>query len=173
MRTKLGAKQQELQDLSPTDYAHNLERINSVRQEVNDLLNHEEVFWQQRSRAIWLPTRDKNTKFFYQRASQQRRKNHIEGLTDEDGIWQTKENKVAEMAEAYYRVLFTTSNPSHINEVFNNVERVVMNGMTLLLPYLEDEVCVALFQMHPSKAPGPDGCHHSFSKSFGTLWVLT
>ena len=52
MRTKLGAKQQELQDLSPTDYAHNLERINSVRQEVNDLLNHEEVFWQQRSRAI-------------------------------------------------------------------------------------------------------------------------
>ena len=69
MRTKLGAKQQELQDLSTTDYAHNLERINSVRQEVNDLLNHEEVFWRQRSRAIWLPTRDKKTKFFHQRAS--------------------------------------------------------------------------------------------------------
>lgn len=44
-RTKLGAKQQELQDLSTTDYAHNLDRINLVRREVNDLLNHEEVFW--------------------------------------------------------------------------------------------------------------------------------
>ena len=31
---KLGAKQQELQDLSTTDYAHNLYRINLVRWKV-------------------------------------------------------------------------------------------------------------------------------------------
>ena len=89
--------------------------------------------------------RKKNTKFFHQRANQRRRKNHIEGLTDKAGVWQTDENKVAEMVEGYYQRLFTTSNPTHMNEVLNSVECVVTDGMqqSLLLLYTEDDVRVA------------------------------
>ena len=87
--------------MTTTDYAHNLDQINLIHKEVNEFLNHEEVFWRQHSWVIWLLARDKNTKFFIQRASQCQRKNHIEGLIDEDGIWQIEENKVAEMVEEY------------------------------------------------------------------------
>ena len=89
-------------------------------------------------------------------------------MIDEDGIWQTEENKVVEMVEAYYRGLFTTSNPTHISEVLNAVEHVVIDGMrqSLLLPYSLDEVRAALFQMHLSKLPGPNGMSPYFFQKF-------
>ena len=46
------------------DYGNNLQQINAVKREVNELLHHEEVFWKQRSKALWLPAGDKNTRFF-------------------------------------------------------------------------------------------------------------
>ena len=42
-----------------------LERIRQMKAEINNMLHQEEVVWWQRSRAIWLPTGDKNTKFFH------------------------------------------------------------------------------------------------------------
>ena len=60
-------------------YGQNVERVHGVKKEINELLHHEEVFWRQRSRSIWLLVGDKNTKFFHQRVSQQRRKNNIAG----------------------------------------------------------------------------------------------
>lgn len=82
---------------------------------------------------------------------------------------------MAEMVEAYYRGLFTTSNPTNISEVLNAVEHVVTDGMRqfLLLLYSKDEVRAPLFQMHPSKSLGPDGMPPYFSKNFGILWVTT
>ena len=40
---------------------------------------------------------------------------------------------------------------------------------TLIQPYIEDEVRRALFQMHPSKAPGLDGMSPFFKKNIGIL----
>ena len=38
-------------------------------------------------------------KFLHQRASQRRRKNNIVRLYDRDGVWQTDEDKIANIAE--------------------------------------------------------------------------
>ena len=75
---------------------------------------------------------------------------------------------MAKMVEAYYRGLFTNSNLTLISEVLNKVERVVIDGMrqSLLLPYLEDEVRVALFQMHLSKSLDPDRMSLYFFQKF-------
>ena len=40
---------------------------------------------------------------------------------------------------------------------------------TLLQRYNPEEVKQALFQMHPSKAPGPDGMSHFFFQKFGHI----
>ena len=150
-------------ELVKRGYGQNVESINGVKREINELLHREEVFWQQRSRSIWLSARDKNTRFFHQRASQRRRKNNIEGLHDSDETWHIDSDRIAKIAKDYYRQLFTSSNPTNMEGVLDVVDRVVTDEMahSLIQPYIEDEVRVALFQMHPSKSLGP-GWYVSF-----------
>ena len=75
---------------------------------------------------------------------------------------------MATIAEEYYRELFTSNNPMHMDEVLDSVDRVVTNGMneSLVQPYTEEELRTALFQMHPSKAPGPDGMSSFFFQKY-------
>ena len=79
--------------------------------------------------------------------AKKKKKNHVEGLFDSDGVWQTEENRVAEIVVNYYQTLFTASATTHMTEVLDKVDRVVTNDMrrTLMLPYTEEEVMVALF----------------------------
>lgn len=165
---RLNAKQQELQQMVMSNYGINLDMINRTKREVNKLLHKEEVFWRKRSRAIWLMSGDKNTKFFHQRVSQRRQKNHIEGQIDMSGVWHTEEDKVAEIAMDYYKALFSASAPTHMPEVLDTADKVVSCDMRhiLLLPYTENEVWVALFQMHLSKSPGPDNMSPYFFQKF-------
>ncbi|XP_075670087.1 uncharacterized protein LOC142639835 [Castanea sativa] len=65
-RARPTEKQQVLEELVEQGYEPNQERIHTLRKEINELIHHEEVYWRQRSRSIWLPAGDKNTRFFYQ-----------------------------------------------------------------------------------------------------------
>ena len=147
-----------------------------LRREVNEFIHHEEVFWRQRSRSIWLLAGDKNTGFFHQRASQRKKKNSIDGLHDENGVWQTDMGKVIAIAEGYYVDLYKAQNHTNMEKVLDAVDKVVIDEMvqSLTQPYLKEDVRRALFSMHPSKSPGLD-CMFPFfffSKNFGTLLDL-
>lgn len=93
-RIQLKDKQAALKALSTTGYKTNLAQINNLRDEINTLLHQEEVLWRQRSRAIWLPTGDKNTKSFHKRASQRQKKNQIDEQMDRNGIWRTDKQSI-------------------------------------------------------------------------------
>ena len=69
-KDKLEEKHKELEALSSMNLVENQEVIQRVREEINSLLFQDELFWRQRSRSIWLPAEDKNTKYFHQRTSQ-------------------------------------------------------------------------------------------------------
>ena len=84
-KTKLEEKQAALEELSRENKTENMQRIRTLKSEINTILHQDELFWRQRSRSIWLPAGDKNTKFFHQRASQRHRKNHILGIQNVDG----------------------------------------------------------------------------------------
>ena len=149
-------------------YAPNLKRIKILRREVNKLIHHEEVFWRQRSRSLWLSAGDKNTSFFHQRASQRKKKNTIEGLHDENGVWQTDEGRVSTIAERYYADLFKAQSHTNMDRVLEDVDKVVTDEMvgSLNQPYSEEDERRALFSMHPSKSPGPDGMFPFFFQKF-------
>ena len=73
----------------------------------------------------------------------------------------------------YFQRLFTSSQPEDgdLSRVLEEVDQRVTDEMndTLLEPYTGEEVRRALFQMHPSKAPGPDGVSPFF---FQKIWNI-
>uniref|UniRef100_A0A2N9F3X0 Reverse transcriptase domain-containing protein n=1 Tax=Fagus sylvatica TaxID=28930 RepID=A0A2N9F3X0_FAGSY len=132
--------------------------VNILRKEVTVLLAKEEVVWRQRSRVNWLTDGDQNTNFFHEYAGQRKRTNTIQGLRDNEDIWRTDLREVEQIAIDYFNTLFTSSRPTAVEEVVQVVESVVTPDINedLLRPFSPDEVKQALFQMHPSKSPGPD-----------------
>jgi hypothetical protein len=133
--------------------------VTALRRELSMLMGKEEVFWCQRSRVSWLKGGDRNTSFFHESASQRKKANTIVGLRDLNDNWQTDMGTMESIAVAYFNHLFTSSIPSTVGEVVQYVDPVVTTDTNadLMRPFTYDEVKRALFQMHPSKAPGPDG----------------
>ena len=108
-------------------------------------------------------------KFFHQRASQRRRKNHNSGITSQSGEWCTSEDQIAETTIHYFQDLFTSSNPTNLEGVLNTVDHLVTPKMnsTLRQRYNLEEVKQALFQIHSD----PMVCPIFSFRSFGILWV--
>ena len=77
--------------------------------------------------------------YFHQRVSQRRRKNNIVRLYDRDGMWQTDEDKIANISKEYYKQLYTSSNSRDVGDMIELVDRVAMEGMaqSLTCTYIE------------------------------------
>ena len=87
---------------------------------------------------------------------------------DESGRCCTSDIEIARVAESYFQNLFSSANPSNMEFVLETVDRVVTPDMnnTLLQPYTPLEIKQALFQMHPSKSPRPDGMSPFFFQKY-------
>ena len=133
--------------------------INRLRSKINDLLDSKEILWHQRSRVQWYGQGDRNTKFFHLKATQRKKKNTITRLWDESGNWCETSEGIAVVAISYFEKLYTTFHPSQISEVTNTISARVIDEMnqSLIQTFTRSEVEAALKQMHPTKAPGPDG----------------
>ena len=116
----------------------------------------------------WLGLGDRNTKYFHTRAFDRRRRNTINSIIDENGIWHDSIDGIAEVAMSYFRNLYSTSYPTHILEVLDTIPNKVTKDMNqrLIQEFTREEVEAALNQMHPTKAPGPDGMSAIFFQNY-------
>ena len=110
----------QLRELPPT--VHNVQRMQMLKQEINDLLQREEIMWLQRSRVQWLKGGDQNTDFFHARASVRKKKNKINRLQDDEGNWHSEFNTIYGVAQKYFHHLFTMANPNRIEECVDNID---------------------------------------------------
>lgn len=62
----------------------------------------EALFWRQKSRDKWLSDGDRNTKFFHLTTKIRRRRNKIDGLFDDAGIWTEDQNSMKRIAASFF-----------------------------------------------------------------------
>jgi len=130
-----------------------------IKEKILELNHREEIMWKQRSRILWLSAGDRNTRFFYIRASRRRRRNRIARLKKLDGQVTKNVQEMRDIPNSFYRELYTSEGTSNMDAMLNTIPTKVTAAMnsSLLAAFSEKEVKEALFQMFPTKSPGPDG----------------
>lgn len=86
---------------------------------------------------------------------------------------------MAEITTHYFATLFSSSKPNQqdIETMLECVENVIEQHMneSLRVPFIAEEIRTTVFDMHPSKALGPNGFTALFScyiKSYGLSLVV-
>lgn len=117
---------------------------------------------------MWLKDGYQNTKFFNGKASQRSKVNHIRKLKGENGEWWRGEEKVGELLVNYFQGLFTSSSPMDVDELCEVVKDKLSeeHKQWCNRPFSSEEVQNAIHQMHPLKAPRPDGLPAMFFQKY-------
>lgn len=84
-------------------YLQKLER--NLISELNEVLDQEETFWFQKSRADWVRDGDRNTRFYHNSAIIRRNKNHIRFLKI-NGVWTDGHLLLSSHITDYFKNLF-------------------------------------------------------------------
>ncbi|KAL6130624.1 hypothetical protein ACLB2K_069003 [Fragaria x ananassa] len=109
--------------------ANYLEEHSQLSNQLKNLLDEERNYWKQRSRVAWL----------------------------NEGVRQGVEHVVI----GYFKAMFATASIDQVkmHEVVNLLQPRVTDDMKedLGVPYSDEEIKAALFQMYPTKSSGPDG----------------
>jgi hypothetical protein len=158
------AKCKKLASLQGEGYNPDVRQASELQRELQGQLEQEELRWRQRAKMNWLVNGDRNSKYFHACANQRRKANTIKKIRDESGcIWETQA-EIGSAFETYFKVLFSSGGMVEIEDCLGSVEGRISEEMneSLVRPFVEEEVRLALFQMAPMKAPGPDGFNEGF-----------
>ena len=143
----LRQKKNQLQHLEAVDGIIDKAReIQGLKKENNEIQIREEIMWKQRPRALWLKWGDQNTKFFHATASQQRRKNRIDGLQNHQGEWIDDQEGIENIILEYFAKIYRSDKPSNFDASLCAISKWVTQEMNeeLVTNFKAEEVWQAL-----------------------------
>ena len=168
MNTRLKKLKERLQFLKDWKLlTKTVSEIQGLKKEINETLHREEVMWNQRSRALWLKCGDRNTKFFHVATSQRCKRNKIDGITKE-GVHYKRQKDIKRVILGYFLNIYSSDHPRSFDACLSAGNPRVTQEMNneLVRAFREEEIRVALNQVHPTKAPSPDGMSPIFFKKY-------
>jgi hypothetical protein len=148
--------------------AHTLCTLEAERKK---LLLAEEERWQKKSRAIWIKSGDKNTKFFHRFTSYRRNKKYIWEVKDENGGTHSGQQAIKDEAIKYFKSFFSETGQNVIEDQINSV-RLFTNFVTeddvhtLEKAVSKEEIYEILRGFSRDKSPSPDGWTVEFFFNF-------
>jgi mannosylglycoprotein endo-beta-mannosidase len=149
---------EQLEEDQMLSYNQTLRKI-QIKTQLLSMSEEEELYWLQRSHEKWLHEGDNNTGYFHRIANGRRRKNSILHFEDDGEKIEGDEN-LLQHATSYYKELFGLGNGNAFPldaDLWGEGEKVTEEDNHLLtLPFYEEEIKKALFQMEHNKAAGPD-----------------
>ncbi|KAK4386390.1 hypothetical protein Sango_2509600 [Sesamum angolense] len=144
--------------------------IEKLKDAIKDMAGKEEILWNQRAKALWLATRDRNTGFFHAKANERKVRKEIKLIKDATGNEVGNKKGIQRVVLSYFRSIFTSTNPidEAVNEVLEYLDCRVTLAMNeaLLLSFTSEEITRALKEMHPLKSLGPDSMSPIFYQKF-------
>ncbi|XP_031131957.1 uncharacterized protein LOC116033348 [Ipomoea triloba] len=113
-----------------------------------------------RSREDWIVFGDRNTKYYHIATTIRKSRNTISSLRDVDGEWITDDDLLKAHVQTFYVTLFSDYSAEQRDTSLEGVFPVLSQDEWRVFnqDISKEEVCNALFDMSPFKAPGPDGC---------------
>ncbi|KAE8657927.1 hypothetical protein F3Y22_tig00116976pilonHSYRG00123 [Hibiscus syriacus] len=139
--------------------------------ELKDVLDKDEMFWLQRSRVAWLKDEIAILHFFHARANGRRKKNWIEGLESEGGVWCDRLEDIFGIASSYFSSIFRSSATNPDEEILQAIEQCIepCDNDMLCREFSAEEVTTTFSQVNPLKVPGFDGLPGQFFRSFWNI----
>lgn len=96
-------------ELETSSLAPCWDRVKELKNEIGNTFREEEDFWMQRSRDKWLVVGDNNTSFFHASVKENRQKNQLTKLVDDDGVEASSTPQMGKIATAYFDNLFSST----------------------------------------------------------------
>uniref|UniRef100_A0A803NGK6 CCHC-type domain-containing protein n=1 Tax=Cannabis sativa TaxID=3483 RepID=A0A803NGK6_CANSA len=165
-QAKIKELKKEVEKWSRDHTSHEFAKLKERERDLNGHLEKEELFWKQRSRAIWLSHGDRNTKYFHQKATSRRKKNRIKGLFDKNLQWMNTKENIERTICDHFQELFSALN--HEENTIANIQSFVPLRLSrhqneiLFAEFTANDIQVALSQINALKAPKIDGMSRIF-----------
>ncbi|KAL9672534.1 hypothetical protein QQ045_028785 [Rhodiola kirilowii] len=168
VQTKINSLKKEIAEVQAQ--VESVGREAELTNMIDEWLHREEILWQQRSRVTWLQDGDNNSKFFHTYATSRKKRNIISILQRNNSTEATDLEESKAIIIDYYTNLFRSSHSvpqDLLKRKLSCIGRKVTDrhNSALLMPFSANEVTKAVFELHPSKAPGRDGFSAAFIQS--------
>ncbi|CAA0840588.1 Unknown protein, partial [Striga hermonthica] len=103
-----------------------------VKAQLHTAYLDEEIYWQNKSRILWLKAGDKNTRYFHASVTQRRRANNFDLLTRRDGSKCKNEEENLEEILEFYREIFQSQRPNINCCSLDGIKQVNIDKSTIM-----------------------------------------